>query len=144
MATKSKFFRFRHFLIKDGSQIMLWEDKWLDNAPLREQYPSLYNIVLCTIAKVMSTSPLVVTSRRDLIRQRLVAWNSLLQCLAAIQLSPGSDEFRWNLYKNGEFSMDSMYKALIQLDIPVDSKKMIWKMKIPLKLTFSGGIFVDG
>jgi hypothetical protein len=37
-----------------------------------------------------------------------------------------------------------MYKALIQLDIPVDSNKMIWKMKIPLKPKFLGGIFVEG
>jgi hypothetical protein len=61
-----------------------------------------------------------------------------------VQLLPGPDEFRWNLHKNGEFSVDSMYKALIQLDIPVDSNKMIWKMKIPLKPKFLGGIFVEG
>jgi hypothetical protein len=34
------------YTINDGSQIRFWEDTWLDNAPLREQYPALYNIVL--------------------------------------------------------------------------------------------------
>jgi hypothetical protein len=70
--------------------------------------------------------------------QRLVAWNALLQQLATIQLSPEPDKFRWNLHKNGEFSVDSMYNALIYLDVPVDNNKMIWKMKIPLKTKVFG------
>jgi hypothetical protein len=82
MATKSKFFRFGQFSIKDGSLIRFWEDSWLGNAPLREQYHVLYNIVRYksdTIKKVMATSPRDVTFRRDLIGQRLVTWNALLQ-----------------------------------------------------------------
>jgi hypothetical protein len=58
MATKSKFFRFGHFFIKDGSQIRFWEDSWLGNAPVREQHHALYNIVHYksdTVAKVMAT-----------------------------------------------------------------------------------------
>ena len=34
---------------------------------------------------------------------------------------------------NGKFSVDSMYKALIQPDMPVDNNHKFWKMKIPLK-----------
>ena len=48
-------------------------------------------------------------------------------------LSPGSDIFRWNLHENGKFSVDSMYRSLIQSDLPVDNKKL-WKMKMPLKV----------
>jgi hypothetical protein len=58
MATKPKFFRFKQFSIKDGSQIRFREDSWLDNAPQHEQYPVLYNIVRYksdTIKKVMAT-----------------------------------------------------------------------------------------
>jgi hypothetical protein len=67
----------------------------------------------------MATSHPDVTFRRDLLGQRLVAWNVFLQRLASVQLSPGPDEFRWNLHKNGEFSVDSMYNALIHLYIRV-------------------------
>jgi hypothetical protein len=81
----------------------------------------------------MATSPPGVMFRRDLLGQRLVPCNALLQRLATIQLSPEPDEFHWNLQKNGEFSMESMYNALIHLDVSVDNNKMIWKMKIPLK-----------
>jgi hypothetical protein len=33
------------FSIKDGSEIRFWEDRWLGNATLREQYMALYSIM---------------------------------------------------------------------------------------------------
>jgi len=45
MKVKRDFLRFGNFVIKDGSQVRFWEDIWLGNSPLREQYPQLYNIV---------------------------------------------------------------------------------------------------
>jgi hypothetical protein len=73
-----------------------------------------------TIAKVMEESPPNVTFRRDLSGQRIVLWNALVQRLAHIHLQDGHDEFRWNLHKNGKFSVASMYNALIQPDMPID------------------------
>jgi hypothetical protein len=87
MATKKFFFGLGSFFIKDGSEVRFWEDKWLGNASLREQYTALYSIMRHkgdTIAKVMENSPPSVAFRRDLSGQRLVAWNALLQCLANV------------------------------------------------------------
>jgi hypothetical protein len=141
IGNKVNVFRFGHFLIKDGLHIRFWEDKWLGNAPFHEQFPALYSTVRYksdTTAKVMATSPPDVTFRRDLVGQRLAAWNALLQCLASIKLSTAPDEFRWNLHKNDKVTVDSMYNALINRHIPVDDNKMIWKMKIPLKTKVFG------
>jgi hypothetical protein len=137
------FFGLGSFFIKDGSEIRFWEDKWLGNATLQEQYPALYSIVRHegdTIAKVMGNSPPSVTFRRDLSGQRLVAWNALLQCLANIQLQDGHDEFRWNLHENRKISVASMYNALILLDVPIDkvSNDKLWKLKIPLWIKVFG------
>ena len=77
-----------------------------------------------TIAKVLEFPP-NVTFRRDLIGPRLQSWNILLQRLATVQLSQGSDVFRWNLHGNGKFSVDSMYRALIQSGVAVDNNKKI-------------------
>jgi hypothetical protein len=137
MATKKHFFRFGVFNIKDGSEIRFWEDKWLDNTTLRDRYPALYNIVRHkgdTIATVMQCSPPNVTFRRDLFGPRLASWNSLVARLSSVQLTQGPDEFRWNLCANGKFSVDSMYRALVHSDVPVDDNKKIWQMKIPLKI----------
>jgi hypothetical protein len=89
MATKKFFVDLDSFSIKDGSEIRFWEDKWLGNSTLREQYSALYSIVRHkgdTLAKVMETSSPAMVFRRDLSGQRLVAWNVLRQCLANIQL----------------------------------------------------------
>jgi hypothetical protein len=136
MATKKYFFLFGSFSIRNGSEIRFWEDRWLGTTTLREQYPALYNIVRHksdTLQKVMETSPPSMSFRRDITGPRLVSWNELLQRLASIQLVPGADEFRWNLTKNGKFSVSSMYKALIIPNQPIMNNKYIWKMKIPLK-----------
>jgi hypothetical protein len=128
MATKKFFFKFGTFSIKDGSQIRFWEDSWLENRPLSEQYPALYSIVRResdTIVLVMATSPPSVTFRRDLYGQRIITWNSLLLRLESIQLSQGPDEFRWNLQSNGKFTVSSLYNAIIQPDISVDKNKKI-------------------
>jgi hypothetical protein len=67
----------------------------------------------------MTTSPPEVTFRRELIGPRLVAWNALLQRLDSIQLSAGPDEICWKLHSNGNFSVGSLYNAIIQSDILV-------------------------
>src|SRR5207237_3731232 len=110
MATKKHFFRYGSFNIKDGSEIRFWEDKWLGNTTLREQYLALYNIVRHksdTIATVMESAPPNVTFRRNLVGPWLAAWNALLGRLALVQLTQVTDVFRWNLHVNGKFSVDS-------------------------------------
>ena len=86
-----------------------------------------------TLAKVMESSPPDMSFRRDIVGPRLASWNELLLRLASVQLVQGTDEFRWNLTKNGNFMVGSMYRALIHSAEPVLYNKSIWKMKIPLK-----------
>jgi hypothetical protein len=45
MAMKKHFFSYGTFLIKHGSEIHFYGDKWLGNATLRKQYPALYAIL---------------------------------------------------------------------------------------------------
>ena len=82
----------------------------------------------------MHYSPPNVTFRLTLFGPRLAMWNALLGRLTLVQLWQGSVEFRGNLHKNGKFSVDFMYRALVHFDMSVDDNKKIWKMKIPLKL----------
>jgi hypothetical protein len=76
-------------LVRDGSKIRFWEDKWLGNATPEEQYPAFYNIVSHksdTLAKVMETSAPNVSFRRSLIGPRQASWNDLLQQLDSVHL----------------------------------------------------------
>jgi hypothetical protein len=104
MKVKRYFLHFGTFIIKDGSQVRFWEDIWIGNMTLREQYPSLYNIARHkqdTVAEVLGVDPHNLSWRRDLIGQKLVEWNNLLPHLANVVLSQDEDEFRWNLHPNG-------------------------------------------
>ena len=75
MKVKANFLKFGTFIIKDGSQIRFWEDAWLSNKSLREQYPQLYNTVRKkqdTVPEVMSSGTPNMSWRRDLIGSKLV------------------------------------------------------------------------
>ena len=58
MKVKRDVLRFGTFIIKDGSEVRFWEDIWLGNRPLQEQFHQLYNIVMKkqdTVAEVLRT-----------------------------------------------------------------------------------------
>ena len=79
MATKKFFFPHGSFAIRDGSEIRFWEDIWLGQSTLREQYPALYTIVRNkndTIAKVLGTSP------PDVLLKFTWDETSILECVA--------------------------------------------------------------
>ena len=81
MATKKYFFRYGSFLIKDGSKIRFWEDKWLGETPLALQSPTLYNIVQSKedyVGIVLQTIPLNIQFRRTLVGERWIAWMHLV------------------------------------------------------------------
>ena len=104
MATKKYFFPHASFSIKNGSEIRFWEDRWLGQTSLREQYPALYDVVRYkgdTLAKVLGTSPPNVSFRRTLLGPREASWNALLLRLDSVQLLDGPDELRWIPTKNG-------------------------------------------
>jgi hypothetical protein len=48
----------------------------------------------------------------------------------------GTDNFWWNLDEKGKFLVDSMYRELIHLEMPVGFRRKIWKIKKPLKIIF--------
>jgi len=74
MKAKSEFLRFRTFVIKNGSQVRFWEDIWLGNTPLRQQYPQLYNIARRKhdmVGQVLSAPTPNLSWCRDLIGNKL-------------------------------------------------------------------------
>jgi hypothetical protein len=58
----------------------------------------------------------------------------MLRRLERVQLMDRLDEFHWNLKMNQKITLESMYRALVDTNIPVDNNQKIWKMKVPLKV----------
>jgi exonuclease III len=124
------------FIIKNGTNTRFWIDTWTGNLPLKDKYPSLYNIARdrqTTVAKVMSSSPLDISFRRSLVDHNLRMWLNLVASISNVLLVQGTDYFKWTLTKSGLFTVRSMYRDAMDNHPPFQHKK-IWKYKIPLKI----------
>jgi hypothetical protein len=80
MKVKEEFFSRASYNIGNGMNTKFWEDTWLGNKSLAEQYPSLYNILKCkqvSVANVLNQNPLNISFRAYFKRK-------LLETLVAI------------------------------------------------------------
>jgi hypothetical protein len=76
--------------------VRFWDDTWMRDKPLKNQYPNLYNIARdphATISKIMATSPLNISIRRALVDNNLREWLGLVAQISQVQLKEGSDFF---------------------------------------------------
>jgi hypothetical protein len=95
----------------------------------------LFNIVhrkQAKVAEVLSSTPLIASFRRALMGNKLVEWNNLVARVANVYLQHGPNVFVWSLHKNGIFSVNTIYKFLVNNRIKVST--IVWKLKIPLKI----------
>jgi hypothetical protein len=63
----------------------------------------------------------------------LQSWHNLVLNIANIHLNDQPDIFRWALTSSGQFSVSSMYMAMMDSDI-VPHNIFLWKLKILLKV----------
>jgi hypothetical protein len=69
MKLKEDFFERGSFIVGNGESARFWEDTWLGNLPLAQQYPSLYIIAQrkqVSVALVLSQTPLNIGFRQAL------------------------------------------------------------------------------
>jgi hypothetical protein len=135
MKIKDCFLTLGSFHLNNGENTRFWEDKWIGNIPLKEQYPSLFSIARHkhkTVASAFSTIPLNISFRRSLLGANLVSWHNLVARIGHVTLNDRSDVFRWGLNQNGTFSVRTMYNAMITGNIW--DNRILWKLKLPLKI----------
>jgi len=136
MKAKDQFMNLGVFHVNNGKDIRFWEDRWLGNFTLQQRFPSLYNIVRrrnATVASVFSSTPLNISFRRGLYNDNLNRWHELVALVAHTQLNDTGDKFWWSLHQNKMFLVRSMYEHLV-CDGLVRQDKLIWKLKLPLKI----------
>jgi hypothetical protein len=136
MKSKDDFFKRGSFTVGNGEETRFWEDTWLGNTPLSQQYPSLYNIVQrkqVSVAHVMSQVPLNIGFRQALAGNREDRWTHLCSRLVNVNLTAQPDVFIWKLTTSGIFSVKSLYLDYMN-DHTKFLRKYIWKMKVPLKI----------
>lgn len=138
VAGTTVFFPHISFSVNCGSDVCFWEDTWIGASPLKQQFPSLYRIALnrkASFADVLGANPPNIAFRRAIVGNRLVAWLELCHKLESVNFVDQADSFTWNLNSSGSYSMKSLYKSLINNDCQF-RHKVIWKLKVPLKIKF--------
>jgi hypothetical protein len=136
MNQKDTFFKYGSFRVGDGEGTRFWEDTWLGDAPLANQFPNLYAIVNhknVTVASSFTENGLNISFRRNLHGDKWLSWLDLVERLMDIQLTDEKDTFIWKLTDSGQFSVRSLYAELLNGNTRF-LRKYLWKIKVPLKI----------
>jgi phage-related holin len=86
---------------------------------------------------VLNANPLNGSFRQALVGNKLMEWHNLVARVAHINLNDNNNKFIWLLNRNGTFSVNSMYRYLINNGVKIMQE--IWRMKVPIKIKFSFG-----
>ena len=64
--------------------------------------------------------------------QNLRDWNIIVSSLTDLNLQDNPDVFTWSLHSTGQFSVKTMYAALINNGVRLSQE--IWRAKMPMKI----------
>jgi hypothetical protein len=125
MNVKDTFLGLGSFKVKDGSQTRFWVDTWLGYKPLKDRFPTLFNIVRRkhdSVKIVLSSVPLNISFRRNLVGSNLRDWHRIVASVHDINLQGERDIFVWSLHSSRSFSVKFMYVALINNGVRVSQE----------------------
>jgi hypothetical protein len=125
----------RKISLGQGNICRLWKDTYMDDVPLCDLYPVLFDLCQmqdCTVQQCVDSN-YVIPFRRRLHGSLLETWNRITSKLENLPLSSTPDRISWKLNRNGIFSTKSVYKFL-ELPLAGSHNKWIWRTKIPLKI----------
>ena len=100
MKVKDRLLDLSVFNIHNGSQTRFWENKWLGNFTIKEQYPPLYNITRkkhISVANAFNSTSLNISFRRALVGEKLLKWNELVAKIIFVQLDDQHDSVKRSL-----------------------------------------------
>jgi hypothetical protein len=104
--------------------------------PLKAIYPNLFNIMRkrnVLVNDVMNGNLPNLSFRRAIVVVKQVEWHNLSTLLAYIPLGHSKDKILWGPHRNGVFSVQSMYRFLMNTPI-LTHNMLLWKLKLPLKI----------
>jgi hypothetical protein len=109
MNMKDDFFSIGSINVGNDMYTRFWEDTWLGNKPLAQQYIVQRKQVL--IANILSHKPLNINFRRTLYNKRWTLQLQLVQRLMNVQLTNEKDQFVWDLTTSGHY--ESLFLSFI-------------------------------
>jgi hypothetical protein len=99
--------------VRNGKATKFWIYVWLDEVPLKISYCELFVISSdpnALVSEMEEDGRWVVQFRRELTRNQMEMWRSLLDRLRGLTISAHDDILTWALEKHGSFSTRSLYR----------------------------------
>jgi hypothetical protein len=124
------------FRVGDGHATRFSDDRWILDRPLKVIYPNIFNIVRkrkFLVKDVINGNLPNLYFCRAIVGVKRIEWRNLSTLLASIPLGHSKDKFLWGLHRNGVFSVQSMYRLLMNTPT-LTHNMLLWKLKLPLKI----------
>jgi hypothetical protein len=132
-------------VVGEGSNTYFWLDKWVGSAPLKVQFPRLFDLIIDKGATVreMAERGWAVGGGAWVWRRRLLAWEeeTVAKCaglLANFVLQENNiDRWRWILDPVKGYFVRGTYQYLTSPIAPVEwgLSDMVWLKQVPLKVS---------
>jgi hypothetical protein len=126
--------------IRDGSNTLFWEDRWIASQQIRDIALTIVNLVpnkwikKITVNNALQNGSWIHDIRGQVTMQMLTDLLSLWDLLSGTTLQQGVDDTHvWRLSSSGQYTTKSAYEALCQGCIRFDPWRRIWKSWAPGK-----------
>lgn len=136
--------------VGNGHRIKFWKDNWCENLSLKYAFPLLYRVVVDTS---VTLSDMMIRKEEAgewsfQFRRALFDWErvELSRLVSQIEAGPNlrccsEDTLVWKASESGSFSVQSMYKLLVEgtSNSSIASKR-IWVKHVPPRVQFFGWV----
>ena len=141
-------FYHNNFLVQvgDGKRILFWKDRWCSNSCLKDEFPTLYRLVMekDVTLRIMHDRKVAVGDWSLLFRRRLYDWEEREVSRLKELLISGSncsdnlvDKPVWLAEGSGMFSVSSVYRSeVVSLGPILITSKLVWNHLAPPKVQF--------
>jgi hypothetical protein len=100
----------------DGKGTRFWEDIWVDDHALKDDYPRLYSLCFdhnITVTQAIPKEWQGFRFRRTLSGETLELWNSLKDRCEEVEMGEGRDTIEWTLTADKKFSVKTLYREMV-------------------------------
>ena len=114
-----------------------WTDAWIQDTPLKIQFPELFKMVFDALAKVVDcveNDTFGINFRRALTPLELRSYDELKILMSSVNLDNLDDEVHWALEKSRNFSTKSLYCFVLHGGIRSKICGRTWGCKVPQKI----------
>ncbi|CAL5340992.1 unnamed protein product [Camellia sinensis] len=133
-------------MVGDGKRILFWKDRWCSNSCLKDEFPTLYRLVMekDVTLRIMHDRKVAVGDWSLLFRRRLYDWEEReVSRLKELLISASNcsdnlvDKPVWLAEGSGMFSVSSVYRSeVVSLGPILITSKLVWNHLAPPKIQF--------